>query len=705
MQYKIMNNRTDRAGWRIAIDVGGTFTDVVLVTSDGAVHASKSPSHPTDPAEGIMNALQAMAAGQHLSLGELLGRCDSVIHGSTVATNTVLEGKGASVGLLCTRGFRDTLTIRRGIRVNPWEHRAPHPEPMVPRYRRRPVAGRIDAGGLEIEPLGMRDVEAGLAFLLETGIEALAISFLHAYANNAHEVAARALVSALAPDLPVFISSEIAPLIGEYVRTSSTVTAAYVSKRVVPYLTSLSRSLAGAGLHGRLHVMQSNGGLITLDEVARNPALLLLSGPAGGVGALRWIAEATERKRLITMEMGGTSCDLILFHDGHVDRTDALEVAGYHISIPSVDIHTVSAGGGSIARVDQGGVLTLGPDGAGSTPGPAAYGRGGRLATDTDAQLVLGRLAPGPFAGGAIHLDGGRAYAVVHDTVAAALKIDASKSADGIVRLQQQNLVHAVERVSIERGFDPRDFTLVAVGGAAALHAGSVARALGCSEVIIPRLAGVFCAFGMLYAPIRRDHVRTLSLQLEAATMPQLLRAMDDLQDDVREALRRQDLDVSKATFEKAIDLNYAGQQSAITVAFEGSAMEIRERFLSLHNALYGHVQKGSNPQLSAIRVAGLLAPPPVPVRIRRATAALAPAPRLRRDVWIGDRTQLGVPVFDGATLQPGHVIEGPCVIEEATTTILLEKGDRATIDLHDNYIVSTIAAAASSDRAVEAIA
>ena len=505
--------------WRIGIDVGGTFTDVVIVDAKGEIFSKKSPSIRRDPALGILAALEAFAVTHKISRSELLSACSSFVHGSTVATNTILEGKGARVGLLCTAGFRDALTIRRGIRPDPWRHRDPFPAPLVPRFIRMPIRGRIGADGRELEPLIKQDVEAAVRQLQDQRIEAIAVAFLHSYANPAHETMARDLVAEIASPLPIFLSSEIAPVIGEYARTSTTVAAAAVAPRVVPYLISLQKKLSEEGLRAPLLLMQSNGGLVTVDEAARNPACLLLSGPSGGVGALKWLASAVGKNNLITMEMGGTSCDLILMHEGRVEMTDELEVAGYHIRTPAVDIHTVSAGGGSIARVDTGGVMTLGPDGAGSDPGPAAYGRGGRLATDTDAQLVLGRLPEGSFAGGALTLDIDRACTAIDENIGRQLALSTISAAGGIAQLQGQALVHAVERVSVERGFDPRRFSLVAVGGAAAVHAAAVARRLGCREVLVPRLAGVFCAFGMLNADVRRDIVRSFIAPLSEESL------------------------------------------------------------------------------------------------------------------------------------------------------------------------------------------
>ena len=675
--------------WRIGVDVGGTFTDVVVADCNGRLVVKKSTSLPSDPTEGILRALATAAAEAHLTLRRLLSGCAALVHGSTVATNTLLQGKGAHVGLLCTAGFRDALTIRRGIRSDPWRHRDPYPRPLVPRYLRTPVRGRIDRDGQEREPLCLEDVARAMIQLRRGDIEAIAVAFLHSYANPMHERAAREEVQRIEPSLPVFLSSEVAPVLGEYARTSTAVAAAAVAPRVLPYLAGLERHLADEGHQGPFLLMQSNGGLVTLEEVARNPASLLLSGPSGGAGALRWLAAAVGRNNLITMEMGGTSCDLMLMHEGRIEMTDELEVAGYHLRIPAVDIHTVSAGGGSIARVDAGGIMTMGPDGAGSDPGPAAYDCGGTNATDTDAQLALGRLRRGPFADGAITLDEQRARHAIDTDIAGRLGIDTVTAATGIVKLQGQALVHAVEHVSVERGFDPRAFSLVAVGGAAAVHAAAVARRLGCRQVLVPRLAGVFCAFGMLNADIRRDAVRSCIELLTDEFLDKAEQAFVSLESEVANALARQQLRPEEVLFQRTIDLRYPGQQATLRVPYLRDIAGIESAFESSHRALYGHLQPGSRPVAAALRVSGSIAPPAIPPPPPAIASSRSPRPKEHRDVWMEDAgSATGVPIYYGPDLQPGCLIEGPCIVEERTTTILVSPRDALRIDGSDTLII-----------------
>lgn len=675
--------------WRIGIDIGGTFTDVVVADEHGGLIVKKSPSIPRDPSGGILRALEAVAGELDLSLQRLLADCSALIHGSTIATNTMLEGKVARVGLMCTAGFRDTLTIRRGIRSDPWRHRDPYPAPLVPRHLRLPLRGRVDAEGRELEPFCAEDVEAAMQQFADAGVEAIAICLLHAYANPAHERAAKAVIAGIDPSLPIFLSSEVAPVIGEYARSSTAVAAAAVSSRVVPYLTVLEQRLQREGLKGPLLLMQSNGGLVTVAEVGLNPACLLLSGPSGGLGGLRWLAAATGRHELITMEMGGTSCDLILMHGGRIEMTDELEVAGYHIRIPAVDIHTVSAGGGSIARIDAGGVMTLGPDGAGSDPGPVCYDRGGGDPTDTDAQLVLGRLPAGAFAQGAISLNPKRARQEIDHSIGGPLGLDTIEAASGIVRLQGQTLVHAVERVSVERGFDPRRFSLVAVGGAGALHAATVARRLGCREVIVPRLAGVFCAFGMLNADIRRDGVRSFMVSLTGPALTEAEQAFESLEQEVGEALARQHLKPDAAVYERMLDMRYPGQQSSLRILYSRDPGAVLTAFETAHQALYGHVQLDSTPMIAALRVSGSIATPAMATARPPRPSGGKPMASTHRNVWMEESGMVEIPVYRGPDLRPGQSVDGPCVIEEKTTTILVNAGDRLTVSTSDIMSIS----------------
>jgi N-methylhydantoinase A len=680
------------APWRIGVDVGGTFTDLVLVDSGGSVQAFKSPSNPADPEAGVLAAVDLAALQLGLDRRDLLAGCSLFVHGSTIATNTLLERKGARSGMITTAGFRDSLEIRRGMRVDPWDHRADFPEVLVPRSRRHTVTERLGAAGAVLTPLDEESVRRAGTALAAQQVEAVAICLLHAYRNPAHE---RRVAEILAPMLPgvwISCSSDVAPVIGEYERGSTSVVNAFVAPRVVPYLRALEKRLAADGLPDPLLLVQSNGGAIAVAEVTPRPVQLVLSGPAAGVGAIRYFGRDAGSENLIAIEVGGTSCDVTLSHRGAIGMTDQLEVDGHHLAMPAVEIHTVGAGGGTIARIDGAGLMQAGPQGAGARPGPACYGFGGERPTVTDCQLILGRLRPGPYAGGAISLDLERAVTAVQTHLAAPLGITVEAAAVGVLRLVEQTIQHAVERVSIERGYNPRDFTLIACGGAGPLHGPATARALGCRAVYVPRLAGVFCAFGMCNTDLRQDHMRGWLSALECVGDPDLSRmraAMAELRASAEASLSRQGFATADQAFVPALDMRYAGQQWPITVpCTELSADAIRTAFEAAYRQLFGYLQEGGLIEVVNLRLAGIGRLPEVALRAAPATGG-TPEPMEIRMVWIDSRQgRQPTPVYEGLALRPGQSIAGPAVIDEATTTLLVGAGETLRVTGADNYLI-----------------
>ncbi len=676
--------------WRIAVDIGGTFTDLVLADTRGAVRVFKVPSVTSDPAQGVLDALDRAAAALSLSPCDLLRRCSLFVHGSTVATNTVLEGWGAKVGLLTTVGFRDSLEIRRGMRENPWDHRTPNPPVLVPRHLRLPVRGRIDRNGQELVPLSAEDIAAAAGTFASEQVESVAVCLLNAFTNPAHEHEAAETLARYWPGDWITVSSSIAPIVGEYERGSTAVMNAYVAPRTVGYLRRLNERLRAMGLPHSLLLIQNNGGAISVEQVAAKPVTLLLSGPAGGVGALRYYARAIGSDDLMSMEIGGTSCDVMLMSRGAVPITDQFQIAGYHLALPSVDIHTIGAGGGTVAGTDAAGMLFAGPRGAGAVPGPAAYGLGGTEPTVTDAQLVLGRLKPGPYADGSVTLDRDAAVRAIEEKIARPVGLDRDAAAAGIIRLVEQNLLHAVQRISIERGHDPRRFVLVACGGAGPMHGATVGRMLKCPKVYVPRLSGAFCALGMLNTDVRHDVLRVHLVRLDEAGVAELDPPFRDLETQARRALEADGFASDATRMERELDLRYLGQQWDVRVPFpEGSTTEsIRAAFEAEHERLYGHHQPDGIVEITKLRVVGIgllppLQPPDGPL------AEEAPEPRERRAVWLDPaRGRREIPVYGGADLRPGHRLIGPLLIEEQTTTVFVGPEDRLTVDAADNFVI-----------------
>ena len=700
--------------WRIAVDVGGTFTDMVLVDAGGRFHVFKVSSVPADPSRGVLDALEHAARSFGARVEDLLAGCALFLHGSTVATNTVLEGSGARVGMLVTRGFRDFLEVRRGFRADPFDHRPPYPPVLVPRYLRLPVGGRIDARGVEVEPLDEADLDAAIETFRAEGVESIAVCLLHSFENGAHERRCaevlrgrggpRSRHSGAGPRFKhsgagprfhhsgtsfewVSLSHEVVPVIGEYERGSTTVVNAYIGPKVVRYLHALDERLRALGLGPELLVLQSNGRAISVRQVAVRPVNLVLSGPAGGVGALDSLASATGIGDLVTMEIGGTSCDVMLRAGGRVAITDRLEVGGYDLVSASVDINTVGAGGGTIAGADAAGLLFAGPRGAGAVPGPAAYGRGGEEPTVTDAQLVLGRLAPGPYAGGAVSLDLERARAVLRTRVGDPLGLGVVDAAVGVIRLVEQNLLQAVERISTERGRDPARFVLVAGGGAGPMHGAAVGRRLGARGVLAPRLAGVFCALGMLNADVGQDFARVFIASLDADAAGKAQEVYAALEAEARTWLRDGGFGPEAMRFEREADLRYAGQQWDVRISEIPAGVEaeaLRAAFEREYERRFGHVQPDSTVEITKLRVVGIGTLPRLePVRAEPCDTA--PEPVSMRDVYaFGPRGEprgfVPTPVYRGADLQPGHRLEGPLLVEERTTTVVAGPGDRLEV-------------------------
>ena len=677
--------------WRIGVDVGGTFTDLVVADGNGRTDVFKVPSLPEDPGEGVIAALEAAGGAYGLSLADLLGDCQFFLHGSTVATNTLLEGRGARVGLLTTRGFRDSLEARRGMRKNPWDHRTPYPPVLVPRYLRRPVAGRIDAAGEEVEALNSEDVRAACRVFRDEGVESVAVCLLNSFVNPAHERTATEILREENVCGAISVSSEIVPIMGEYERCSTTVVNAYVMPRVATYLRALQKRLTKMGLRTRLLMLQSNGGAASLDQLLQRPVNLLLSGPSAGVGAMRHLAAGIGEDNLVSMEIGGTSCDVMLMHRGRVAITDMLSVADYDLVTPSVDIHTVGAGGGTIAGVDPAGLIYAGPQGAGARPGPAAYGLGGIRPTVTDAHLVLGRLRPGPYAGGSVALDLAAAEDAIDREIAAPLGISRTDAAAGMIRIVEQNLLHAVERISIQRGYNPGRFMLIACGGAGPMHGAAIGRQLGARAVYAPRQSGAFCAIGMQHADVRRDFVQVLMRQLDDGVSNQIGRGYADLEAQARAALREEGFEPGSMTFGHELDLHYEGQQwdVRVTLAPDATPDEIRKAFEAEYDRQFGHTNPDGRINVAKLRVVGIGRLPPLedPVFPRVDGPAVPAESRMVYAEAVGGFVE--TPVFRGIDLHHGQRFRGPAIIEEETTTVLIGPGDRVAVDALDNYAIT----------------
>ncbi len=687
-----------RKPWRIGIDVGGTFTDLMLADDSGVTHVAKVPSVPSDPSRGVLAALHRIAEDLGASVRDVLADCALFVHGSTIATNTMLEGKGAKVGLLTTAGFRDALEIRRGLREDQWNHRAPYAPVLVPRHLRLGVGGRIDRDGAEHQALERDDIAAALKIFASEGVEAIAVALFNSFVNQDHEAAVEAAVREAWDGDWISRSAALSPMMGEYERTSTAVVNATLSPRIVAYLRRLEQELGELGLPRPILLVQSNGGAISVDQVAPRPVNLLLSGPAAAVGALDYYRraidgagiETADAGNLISMEIGGTSCDVLLMSNGTVATKDDLMIAGYHVSTPSIDIHTIGAGGGTIAGVDAAGMLFVGPKGAGADPGPACYGLGGTEPTITDAQLVLGRLRAGAYESSGLTLDADAARRAIAEKVAGPLGLSVEEAAAGIIALLEQNLLHAVEYISIERGHAPRRFTLVAAGGAGPMHGTTVARGLGCGRVYVPRDAGALCAIGMLHADVRQDFMRFLLGALDKVDPERVNSDLADLDRQALDAMDAEGFTPSAVQLQREIDLHYPGQLWSIRVAVPGGGFDagaVRRAFEAEYQRLYGHIQPDGTIMIASLRVTARAATG-TPAAPDQSPAGGKPVPAETRRVWHDGAGWLDTEVYAGATLGVGQELAGPALIEERTTTVLLGPGDRLAVDRTGNFMI-----------------
>jgi N-methylhydantoinase A len=667
--------------YRIGIDVGGTFTDLVAVDEFGRAILAKVPSTPDDPSIGVLDGLRLLADMLDVELAALLSQTDRIVHGTTVATNALIQHKGARVGLLTTEGHRDVIEMREGLKEDRYNLRLPPPEQLVPRKLRLEIRERLRADGRVETSLDPASLDRGIEQLIEEGVEAVAVCYLHAYRDPRHERATKDAIERALPGIYVSLSSGVVPQIKEYERVSTTVINAYVGPALSRYLARLEQRLAEAGYDGPTLIIQSHGGVAPIDESGRLSAGAVLSGPAGGVAGSVYAARLLAEGNLIPFDMGGTSTDISLIVRGQPALVTGRRVAGHAIALNSLDIASIGAGGGSIARVDAGGILHVGPESAGAVPGPACYGTGGSAATVTDANLVLGYLDPAGFLGGRRMLDRAAAEAAV-DYIAAGLGIDRISAARGIHRVVNTTMAEGVRLVSVRRGVDPRRFALLAFGGASGLHATEIARQLDLSRVIVPRVAAVLSAWGMLASDLRFEVARTHIGDTKALDGGAIKRLFDEMEAEGLARLRASFDGPARTT--RSIDMRYGEQVFEITVPLDGVEWEVAaplpqivERFHARHEELYTYSLPDQETVLVNARVvvAGILSALP-----QEPTLANAPptAPRSERRIYLDD--WVSTPVYDFDTLAPTQTIAGPAIVESAMTTVLLRPGEHATV-------------------------
>ena len=680
--------------YRVGIDVGGTFTDFLLLGEDDVRVAHKTSSTPGDPSQGVVTGLRDIAAGLGLELVELLRRVDVIVHGTTVTTNAVLTGGGARTGLLTTHGFRDVLALRDGTREEPYNNLLQPPRPLVPRYLRVGVRGRIDYRGEEVEPLDETGVRAAAEIFRAEGLEAVAVSFMHSPANPSHELLARELLRELLPGVYLTASCALLPQVRLYARTSTATLNSYVGPIITRYLDTLTRTLAELRFGGVLLIMQSNGGVATPAEVSRRAALSLLSGPASGPTAGLWQLEPHGLRDCITIDMGGTSFDAALVKDGQpLVMTDGA-VARWRLGLPMIDIHTIGAGGGSIARVDEGGLLHVGPQSAGAFPGPACYGRGGTEPTVTDADLVLGYLGTdAPLAGG-LRLDVAAAEEAIQRSLARPLGLSTEEAAAGVYDVVNVTMATGVREVSIRRGLDPRDFPLVVAGGAGPLHAASIAVELEIPLLVVPRESSIFCAAGMLMSDFKHDFVRACKAPLAELKPERLNSLIAEMIAEGRQTLGRERVATDAIEERAALDLRYVGQWHELTVPVEVPVdlERVARDFHRQHDLLFGYSSPEMPIDVLAARVtSGGKTAKPAALELAGGGAGPEAARTGARPVWAPvERRLVETPVYDGSSLGTGAELTGPAVVELENTTIIVPGGCGLAVDRFGAFVLHT---------------
>jgi N-methylhydantoinase A len=682
--------------YKIGIDVGGTFTDFLLAFEDDSSKIYKVLSTPHDPSEATMAGLNEMAADCDMGLRDFLQQVNVIVHGTTVTTNAVLTYSGAKTALLTTKGLRDSLEMRRGIREEQYNNRFKNVKPLIDRYLRLPIEERLEYDGKVATPLVEQDVVDAADFMIQEEVEAVAVCFMNSFANNSHEDEAAEIVSAKMPDAYLTVSNRLSPSIRFYDRVSTTVLNSYVGPTLRRYLKSLASKLGKSQFSGILLIMQSNGGVTSPDLAIDRAATTLLSGPAGGPVAGVEYSSIQGYQDCITVDMGGTSFDASLVKDRMPMVTTTGEINRLKLALPMLNVVTIGAGGGSIGWIDDGGLLKMGPQSAGAVPGPACYDRGGELPTCTDADLLLGYLDKDFFAGGRIPLKADKARAAVENFIAKPLKLDLYEAALGMYNVINVNMAAAIREVSIKQGYDPRDFPLVVAGGAGPNHACMFARELEIPLMIIPRESSIFCAAGMLRSDLKHDFVRTCVALLKETQPATVSKIFDDMQSEGDKLLLAEGIPRDRIEYRFSIDLRYVKQYHEVNLQITAEELqletldEVAARFHQYHGNLYGYSLENENAAVELINLRLVCIGKTQKPAFRQEDydgADPSGAVKSHRKIFLPLQKQAKeIDVFDGLRLKFGNKISGPAILEQVNTTTLVTPEYDLMVDRYGSY-------------------
>lgn len=688
-----------RSNYRLGIDAGGTFTDFVIADrATGQTKLFKALSTPSDPTKAIENGLRIIADDLGISASEVVSNCDLCINGTTVGLNALITHRGGKTGLICTAGHEDSIEIRNGHKEDGFRYDPEYPAAtmLVPRYLRKGVRERVLSDGSIRTAMVEQDVRDACALFLKEGVETVAISFVWSVLNTAHEKRAAEIVREMMPNAILTVGCELYPQVREYTRTSTAVTNAYLAPVMRKYVHAVDAYFKSLGAKQPVRYFQSNGGLAIGQAMTDRSVYAINSGPASAPQAGLYVSAPFKKNNVITVDMGGTSFDITLTKDGQTNLNKNIDFLRYRIGVPMIQVETLGAGGGSIGWIDSLGILQVGPQSAGSEPGPACYGQGGTEPTTSDANLVLGYLNPDGLLGGKLPLDLDKARSALKK-VAASLGLTVEQAAYGMYTIVNNNMVNGIRRVSVERGYDPRDFVLVGAGGATAAHITALAREMGIDTIILPKLASGLCAFGQIISDVKYNYMATAPLRLDNDAA---YKKIDTLYNHIEKQgiahLEKDGFGKKTIDVKRSLDMRYVGQVHECTVdigTFEINAKtieKVKEAFHKRHEELYTYSERHNAVEVVNIEstLYGRIDKPKAPKLGKGATAAKALKTH-RKAIFAASGKPTRTPIYDGSKLGAGAVVAGPAIIEEVTTTIVIEPGWSAKLDVSGSYVIT----------------
>jgi N-methylhydantoinase A len=692
-------------GFRISVDIGGTFTDGILLGEKGEMTTAKAHSTPRDPIIGTIDCLSKLSSLSGMMLSELLSQTRTIVLGTTLATNIVATRSGAKMGTITTKGYRDRITFlhvakadlggdRKATSAELFSFRSEYPKPLTHRYLMTDVEERVNYKGEVLIPLNEDDVRQAVRYLKGHGVESIAVMLLFSHLHPAHERRIGEIIKEEYPEAYVSLSSTVLPITGEVARWSTTMFSAYVAPKVIKYVSGTKGILEEKGFKGALVFMQSNGGVATADIICENPAALLVSGPAAGPSLGLGLTRLHKVNNVITADMGGTSFDVSVIPEGQINVTQKKVIDGKKYGLFTVDVNAIGAGGGSIAWIDASGRLQVGPQSAGASPGPACYGIGGTDPTVTDANVALGYIDPDYFLGGETKLRKDLAEKAIQEKIADPLGLSPVKAAAAIYDVINAKMAGAIDVVFSKRGYDPRDFTLCAAGGAAPVHAARLMEELGIKQFMVPKVAPVFCAFGMMYADLKHNFTRPLGCETAKANLDRINDLFREMEKEALETLRKEEIEKKDVLIERSMDIRYYGQvreQNASVPDGPFSSETLRvtiDRFHERHRKILGYSDTKYPTEIIRLHLTGIAkVRPPQPLKLSQGGQNPSKALKGKRRAFFNEFDDLiDVKVYDGDKFLAGNGVEGPSIIEEKMTTLVIPPGVKINVDLYGNY-------------------